>query len=248
MNDQDARTELLWRFVRGDTSPATFEQWVCTTPELEPELGPNLYMQAISASYGRADEVDAVRKEIESFLVTCRPAPCACLEMRDLQVLPMGQHERQLRTFVEMKPHGKPLWWLDLERCSACGQWWLMAAEERKNDVYCLRRMHEAEAQSVMVGGTWPTDFHRYETLIRLGIAADSVSWYLDPMDARWTIADLARERPGIRVSEIAELVTLDVEVAAMVAREAVLLDGVEITFDVGSDRPLGDLPDRRSS
>lgn len=91
---------MLWRFVRGDSSPAMFEQWVCTTPELELELGPNLYMQAISASYGKPDEADAVRREIESFLVSSRPAPCACLEMRDLQVLAMGHHERQLRTFV----------------------------------------------------------------------------------------------------------------------------------------------------
>lgn len=140
-----------------------------------------------------------------------------------------------------MKRHGQPLWWLQLDRCSACGQSWLVASEERQNDVYCLRRMREADAQSVIAGGAWPTDFHRYETLLRLGIEAGNVFRFFDPMDTRWTIADLARERPGIRVSELAKLVALDVEVAAMVAREAVLLDGVEITFDIGSDRRLGE-------
>jgi len=236
MTEHDEHTEALWRFVRGDTTPAAFEQWVCTTPALEAELGASLYLQAISAAYGKPDGVDEVRKEIESFLVTCRPAPCACLEMRDLQVLEMGDHERQLRTLVEMKRHGEPLWWLHLERCSACSQWWLVASECRQNDVFCLKRMCEADARSVMAGGPWPTDFHRYETLIRHAIATDNVFHFLDPMDRRPTIAGLARERPGIPVSELAELVALEVEIAAIVAREAVRLDGVEITFDAGAE------------
>lgn len=232
MSETGTHTEALWRFVRGDLSPRAFEQWVCTTPELEGELGPRLYMQAISAAYGNPDEVDAVRKEIESFLVTCRPAACACLEMRDLQVVPMGHHERQFRTIEVVRRHGEPLWWLELNRCSACGQWWLLAAEERQNDVYCLRRMSGDEAERVMAGGAWPTDFHKYETLIRLGIEAGVVFRFLNPMEQRHTLADLARERPGICVSELAHLLALDVDVAERVAREAVALDGVDVTFD----------------
>ena len=238
MSEQDARTESLWRFVRGDTPPAAFEQWVCATPALESELGPALFMQAISASYGKPYEVDAVRRQIESFLVTCRAAPCACLEMRDLHVVMMGEHDRLFRTLVEVKRHGEPLWWLDIERCAECRQHWLVAAEERQNDVFCLRRLSEAEAERVLSGGPWPTDFHRYERLIRLGISAGIVFRFVDPMDTRRTIADLARERPGIRVSELAELVALKVEVAAIVAREAVLLEGVEISFDDDTRRP----------
>lgn len=238
MSSNDAHTERLWRFVRGDTPAAEFEQWICTTPELEAELGPSLYMKAISASYRNPGEVDAVRAEIESFLVTCRPSACACLEMRNLDVVAMGRHERKLRTLVEMKRHGMPLWWLSLERCSACRQWWLEAAEERQNDVYCLRRVSDEDAERVMAGGAWPTDFHKYETLIRLGIDAGIVFRFIHPMDTRWTIADLARERPGIRVSELAKLVALDVEVAAAVAREVVMLEGVDITFDTGADAP----------
>lgn len=232
MSENDADTEALWRFVRGDTSPRAFEQWVCTTPDLEGELGARLYMQAISAAYDHPDKVDAVRKEIESFLVTCRPAACACLEMRDLHVVMMGDHERLFRTLVEVKRHGAPLWWLGIERCTACGQHWLVAAEERQNDVYCLRRMSGDEAVRALAGGGWPADFHRYETLIRLGIAAGIVFRFLNPMEQRHTLADLARERPGIRVSELAHLLALDVEVAARVAREAVALDGVDVTFD----------------
>ena len=96
MSEHDLLTENLWKFVRGDTAPAAFEQWICTTPELEQVLGPRLYLQAISASYREHDEVDAVRAEIRTFLVTFRPAACACLEMRDLHVVMMGAHEHLL--------------------------------------------------------------------------------------------------------------------------------------------------------
>jgi hypothetical protein len=112
VDDQDALTESLWRFVRGDMEPRTFEHRVCTTPTLESELGPGLYMRAISAAYGKPEEVDAVRNGVEAFLVTSRPAACACLEMRDLQVVPRGDHERQFRTIEVVKRHGDPLWWL----------------------------------------------------------------------------------------------------------------------------------------
>ena len=131
-----------------------------------------------------------------------------------------------------LKKHGKPLWWLGLCRCTECRQHWLVASEERKNDVYCLRRLSESAADEIVSGGRWPTEFHQYETLIRLGIEANIEFVFVNPMDARWTIALLAEQRPGIRVSEIAELASLDVDTATMVARETVLLDGVKITFD----------------
>jgi hypothetical protein len=235
VTEPDAHTDTLWRFVRGDMPPAAFEQWTCTTPALESELGAPLYLQAISASYRDPYQIDSVKKAVESFLRTCRPAPCACLEMRDLQVVPMGEHERRLKTAEAVERHGEPLWWLEIDRCSACGQWWLLAAEERQNDNYCLRRMTDVEAERVLAGGPWPTDFHQYETLVRLGIDAGHVFRFLHPMDTRWTIALLARQRPGIRVSEIAKLVALDQETAAVVAREVVRLEGVDVTFDVGT-------------
>src|SRR5262245_11694298 len=110
--------ETLWRFIRGDISPAEFDAWVCTEPEAERALGPQLHLRAISASYGDPYQVDLVKSEIERFLRESVPARCACLEMRDLQVVPMGHHEPRFRTLVEVRRHGDPLWWLDIERCA----------------------------------------------------------------------------------------------------------------------------------
>jgi hypothetical protein len=239
-----AFTETLWRFVRGDLPPAAFDQWICTTPEVEQELGPDLHMRAISARYTDWDEIDAMKAAIESFLRASASALCACLEMRDLHVVMMGEHRRLFATLDEVSRRGAAFWWLSIHRCSACRQWWLVAGEERQNDVFCLRRMSDDEAASALDADAWPSDFDRYETLINLAIAAGITFRFVDPMDTRHTMADLARERPGIRVSELARLLSLDSATAATVARHVVASEGVGITFDA----PLSDdeRPSRR--
>ena len=74
-----------------------------------------------------------------------------------------------------------------------------------------------------------------YEALLRLGLAAGTSVDFAEPEQAnslRWTITDLARARPGIRVSELAELLNLDIDTAHALARRAVRHDGVAIEFD----------------
>jgi hypothetical protein len=47
-----------------------------------------------------------------------------------------------------------------------------------------------------------------------------------------WLIADLAKERPGITLSEIAKLLNLDRELAKDLAKKAVRNEGIEINFE----------------
>lgn len=223
--------EALWRFARGDMPAGEFEDWVCGTGALERELGPDLYLRAISGGWRKPDDVDRMRAAVMAFLRSNCPSPCACLEMRDLQVVGMGHHDRQFRTLERVKRRGGPRWWLWMARCTACRQHWLIGSEERQNDNFCLKRMSEDQAEAVRCTGSWPTDFNRYETLIRLGIAAGNVARFGDPMDTRETMADLALERPGIRVAELARLLNLDEAVAADLARSLVRSRGVEITL-----------------
>lgn len=41
----------------------------------------------------------------------------------------------------EIKEFGEPCWWLSIYSCSACEQKWLVAQEERMNDIYILKRI-----------------------------------------------------------------------------------------------------------
>src|SRR5215470_17349053 len=74
------------------------------------------------------------------------------------------------------------------------------------------------------IRAVWPSDFDRYETLLEIGRAAGHSVRYFDVADSPLlhTIADLARERPGIRVTELAALLNLDTAVTAELAGQVV--------------------------
>jgi aspartate oxidase len=98
-----------------------------------------------------------------------------------------------------------------------------------------LRRLSEAELRTILDSGVWPTDFDEYETLLRLGReAGHSVRWVDSIGDSSLLsiITDLARQRPGIRVSELAELLEIDFETAATLSEQASLSQGVSINRD----------------
>lgn len=57
---------------------------------------------------------------------------------------------------------------------------------------------------------------------------ADSLHHLREQLE--WTMADLARQRPGITVSELAELLDLDEETAAIVADKTRIAHGVAIS------------------
>ena len=97
---------------------------------------------------------------------------CECGRLEDPAVVGMGHHEGVFRTLDEVRHRGSPWWWVLSFRCRACGQDWLVASEERQNDVYILRRLDEATAARIAAENVWPPDFDRYETLLEIGRAA----------------------------------------------------------------------------
>jgi hypothetical protein len=163
---------------------------------------------------------------------------CACLTLPDQAVIDMADTAATVDHFEMLRSRGEPYWWLHASKCTQCGTAWLVAQEERQNDVILLRRLSPAEVSGIVDEQRWPPDFDLYETLLRLGAAAGhSVRW-ADPVgdsSLEWTMADLARQRPGIRISELAELLNLDEETAAIIADKAVIKHGVVIS---GRDQP----------
>jgi hypothetical protein len=137
-------------------------------------------------------------------------ASCSCASLPHLAAVTMGGDgldERVLATFRSVRDHGGDLWWLYLSRCSACGQHWMVAQEERIFDQYFLRRVGEAEAQATGEG-RWPDDFITYERVLEIGHRLATPCRFLNPLASSliWSAHDLRRERPAISVEEIARL------------------------------------------
>lgn len=147
----------------------------------------------------------------------------------------MGDHDDVFRPLATVAERGGRWWWLYASRCDACGQGWLVAQEERQNDVFIIRRLGQATMFRLIEHSEWPDEFDSYETLLVIGLKAGRRVHFVDPADSslRWTIEDLARERPGIAVSELAVLLNLEVSLANELARMVSEATDVTITFDV---------------
>ena len=168
---------------------------------------------------------------------------CVCLELPDLAVVLMGTgpsyrlYEKVSETLEEVKSRGKPYEWISAERCCECGQWWLVATETGHIDILCVKRLTLEAADRLIKEDIWPSDFDKYATLLRLGKEAGRIGGWIEGMDPSlssipWTIARLAKESPGIHVSELAELLNLNLTVARKFAVMAVEEKGVLITFE----------------
>jgi hypothetical protein len=230
----------LWRFVRGDTGVAEFEQWIYAhSAELDLRLGEQAAMQVLAADYRSPEVLARVKELLREYAEGASDLDCRCITLPSVAVIDMGdESERVLASIEQRQLRAEPFWWLWCGECTRCGQWWLVAQEERQNDVFCLRRLNDGEVRALVDSNVWPPDFDSYEALLRLGLEAGKSVSFVDPEQAkslRWTIADLATARPGIRVSELAELLNLEIDTARVLAKRAVRDDGAVIEFDHGA-------------
>ena len=237
MSLRDSFLADLWQFLRGDRAVAEFEQWIYAhSNELESRIGKQLALEVLASDFRSSAAVAGVKQLLREYAERESELECRCITLPTLAVIDMGEEsEPVLETIEERRSRGEPFWWLWCGECTRCGQWWLVGQEERQNDVFCLRRLNGDDVTGLVETNVWPPDFDSYEALLRLGFDAGKRVQFADPEEAnslRWTIADLAKARPGIRVSELAELLNLEIKTARVLARRAERDDGAVIEFD----------------
>jgi hypothetical protein len=120
-----------------------------------------------------------------------------------------GLDKRVFTTVETVVNHGGHAWWLRLSQCSACGQHWMIAQEERIFDEHFLRRLTAIEANRVSIDADWPDEFLSYERVLKTGHALRiRPCIFLERLSPSlvWTAEDLRKERPDISEEEIALL------------------------------------------
>lgn len=226
MSEISAEIEIrsqLWKFIRGALLISEFEDWAYGHALLESTLGADLYFILITTRFTDSYSVESLRKRLASFAKAKWPLECQCITLCDNDVVDIGQaSEHVFHTLHEMKQRGQPLWWLSIYRCESCEQWWLVAQEERQNDIFCMKRMSTAEAQSTLERDEWPSEFDSIYQLLRIGLDANKRVTFADPLgDCSLvnTIRDIAQEKPGIGLKEIALLLNLESHIARELTR-----------------------------
>lgn len=142
---------------------------------------------------------------------------CECPSVADLGVVDMGAHEDVFASLEERARPGAPRWWLSLEVCRVCGQGWLVGADERHNDVFCMRRLSLNEVAGIEREQRWPSDFDSYEALLRLGRDAGRSVRFVDPLGSSSlsaSVEELVAARPLISVAELASLLAVELDLA----------------------------------
>jgi len=205
-NEQLAK---LWAFARGDATIADVERWFYEQHGVESALGRELHWALLSGNYAKKDEVWALREAVRAVLTPIKS--CECLSLRDLAVVPMGGDGLDERVFATVRrvcDHGGQQWWLYLAKCASCGQYWMVAQEERIFDDYFLRRLDSIIAIKIVTSREWPSEFLTYELVLTVGRKLSQPCRFMDALAPSlvWTAADLRKERPDISVEEIAYL------------------------------------------
>jgi hypothetical protein len=227
--------QKIWKFIRGDLPVKVFEEWLYSEDSLETIFGKTLYLDMISANYSDKESIFKIKQLLKEFVHTSFPQKCYCIELPDVAVIDMGEDSEKVFKYLdEIKKRGEPYWWLSVDKCRECDQIWLVASEERQNDLYCLQRLNNQALDEILKNNKWPSLFDTYETLLRLGFDIGRSVRFVDPYESSlpYTIADLAKERPGIRISEIAKLLNLDIELAIELSKKAIKDENVQINFD----------------
>jgi hypothetical protein len=141
------------------------------------------------------------------------PVGCSCSSLTELAVEEFSQ-EANARRFRRVRLRGAPQWWLSLDICDSCNQKWLVAQEERFNDIYILRKISADEALLITAQNKWPPELDLYETLLLLGKAAGHEARFLDATDAEPIAIDLVGQRTAVSAQEFSHLTNLPIELA----------------------------------
>jgi hypothetical protein len=143
----------------------------------------------------------------------------------DFAVVALGEAEGRDQALHQalknLRDFGREKHWLYLAQCKVCDQHWMVAQEDRIHDNIYLKRLTAPAACEILEFGAWPSDFLKFEDVIRLGPDNGSFSVFLDPHAHLVTIKQLVEERRDISAADVAYLLCLSEKEAGMLMAKA---------------------------
>jgi len=203
--------EKCWYFIRGDTSEKEFEKWVYETSALEECFSAEFYMMLISTNYSASGPVFVLKEKLKEAINGLVKPSCYCHTLPNIVSIDMGEHNHIFKSLEERARYGDPLWWLRLEQCGVCEDYWMIGSEERINDIFIMKRLPISTSKEIINHNLWPDDFKEFASLLQIGKERGHSVRFLDPISPAliFTVIDLAVAKPGIKAQEISELLQI---------------------------------------
>lgn len=136
-------------FVLDDISTNEFEQWVYATSELEDICGSGLYSELISCDYRKKFEIDELRKVLRAWLESTYH--CRCSLWRNRDSIPMLGDDWDIFEELEVLKRQTP--WLDLARCTKCGEHWYVG---NTDDDFYVCHLNSQQVDAILKENRWP--------------------------------------------------------------------------------------------
>jgi hypothetical protein len=216
----------IWEFIRGDLSTYEFEN-IIYNDSFKECCKDDIYLEIISNDYRNKDSTHKLKEKLKEYQREYRPLECLCIEQPNIAIIDMFKEwEKIFLPINQIVQRGAPYWWLYLSRCSKCYQYWLVAQEER---------LTSAEGEQIISKNNWPTIFDEYESLLKIGKDAGKSVRFIDPINSKslaYTVEDLAQNKPGIKLSQLAALLNLDMNTALAISQKVIKEKGVKITLN----------------
>ena len=194
-------------FVRGDMGITAFEDWLYFEKLAESALGPELFLEAVSTDFGQPHRVADLRHRLSEILPA--PAACRCHTIPNRHLVTMGASSPD--TFDHLEGGTGDLHWMHRVQCRVCATEWWVVEESRIYDVWILFR-----------GWANRPIVDTYRELLSLAQGMGARVHYVHPevsIEIPAAIKDLAKESPGIAVSELARLLPIPLDVVWLHAR-----------------------------
>ena len=212
--------QMLWKFVSGVISFREFEHWLYDNSTLESLLGKDFYLEVISTDFSpTSGQLPSLMKKLKEFLSANYPLDCDCILLRHINLFDADSDydnpspaESFLSSLETARKPSQDHWWLSLELCKKCGQYWLLAQDDFKNDIYLCKRMSKQEAEDTFQTNEWPSDFGSLEQLLMAGNHLNKPVYYSDPLNNSHLanmVKKLKAARPSITEDEVASLLHL---------------------------------------
>ena len=151
----------IWKFVREDLAPATFEQWVYAHPELEEFFGEEFYLGLISSGFVQERHLYELRESLRDWMEANTAPICDCVTWRTHQVLAaiivgfMSGQQYLSEKFETLKRQDGER---SLIACCACKQHWYLGIDEVYVDHHLLR-LSDGQVDNILQNNEWPENF-----------------------------------------------------------------------------------------